>query len=195
MRATLSDLVTISNPLDYHIFIWNQPERLRATYTAVMACGWDLACLVLDFPRTDGCSDADWQVSLHAWEEARDVTNGRAAVLATLPDCLPESVAESLIGAGIVPLLGIDEALAAAEAAADVGAAQAAPAPAPLLPAREVPDDTVYAMTKLLFENLETLAAAHAAAKAIDPAKALGGMPLPLHPGAERYYREAGLLK
>ena len=53
VRATLSDLVTISNPLDYHIFIWNQPERLRATFTAVMACGWDLACLVLDFPRTD----------------------------------------------------------------------------------------------------------------------------------------------
>jgi TRAP transporter TAXI family solute receptor len=59
----------------------------------------------------------------------------------------------------------------------------------------EVPDDTVYAMTKLLFENLDTLAAAHAAAKAIDPAKALDGMPLPLHPGAERYYREAGVLK
>ena len=52
-----------------------------------------------------------------------------------------------------------------------------------------VPDDTVYAMTKLLFENLDQLAAAHAAAKAIDPAKALDGMPLPLHPGAERYYR------
>ena len=31
--------------------------------------------------------------------------------------------------------------------------------------------------------------AAHAAAKAIDPAKALDGMPVPLHPGAERYYR------
>ena len=61
---------------------------------------------------------------------------GRAAVLATLPDCLPESVAEALIAAGIVPLLGIDEALAAAEAAADIGAAQAAPLPAPLLPAR-----------------------------------------------------------
>ena len=34
-------------------------------------------------------------------------------------------------------------------------------------------------MTKLLFENLDQLAAAHAAAKAIDPAKALDGMPLP----------------
>jgi TRAP-type uncharacterized transport system substrate-binding protein len=49
-------------------------------------------------------------------------------------------------------------------------------------------------LTKLLFENLDRLGAAHAAAKAIDPAKALDGMPVPLHPGAERYYREAGLL-
>ena len=135
VRATLSDLVTISNPLDYHIFIWGQAERLRATFTAVMACGWDLACLVLDFPRTDSCSDADWQVSLAAWEQARDATQGRAAVLATLPDCLPEGVAEALIAAGIVPLLGIDDALAAAEAAADIGAAQAGPLPAALLAA------------------------------------------------------------
>jgi acetate---CoA ligase (ADP-forming) len=134
VRATLSDLVTISNPLDYHIFIWNQPERLRATFTAVLACGWHLACLVLDFPRTGTGSDADWRVSLRAWEEARDATRGATAVLATLPDCLPEAVAESLIAAGIVPLLGIDDALAAAEAAADIGAAQAAALPEPLLP-------------------------------------------------------------
>ena len=58
----------------------------------------------------------------------------------------------------------------------------------------DVPDDTVYAMTKLLFESLDTLAAAHAAAKAIDPAKATEGVPVPLHPGAERYYKEAGLM-
>ncbi|MGH6761817.1 MAG: TAXI family TRAP transporter solute-binding subunit [Phyllobacterium sp.] len=58
-----------------------------------------------------------------------------------------------------------------------------------------VSDETAYQMTKLLFENLEALSAAHAAAKAIDPAKALDGMPVPLHPGAERYYKEKGLLK
>ncbi len=64
-----------------------------------------------------------------------------------------------------------------------------------LITSEAVSDDTVYAMTKLLFDNLDQLTAAHAAAKAIDPAKALDGMPLPLHPGAERYYREVGLLK
>jgi len=58
-----------------------------------------------------------------------------------------------------------------------------------------VSDETAYQMTKLLFENLDKLAAAHAAAKAIDPAKALEGMPIPLHPGAERYYKEKGLIK
>ena len=58
-----------------------------------------------------------------------------------------------------------------------------------------VSEEAAYQMTKLLFENLPQLTAAHAAAKAIDPAKALDGMPVPLHPGAERYYKEAGLLK
>ncbi|MBV2143574.1 TAXI family TRAP transporter solute-binding subunit [Falsochrobactrum sp. TDYN1] len=58
-----------------------------------------------------------------------------------------------------------------------------------------VSDETAYQMTKLLFDNLPKLIASHAAAKAIDPAKALEGMPVPLHPGAERYYREAGILK
>lgn len=58
-----------------------------------------------------------------------------------------------------------------------------------------VSDETAYQMTKLLFENVPQLVASHAAAKAIDPAKALDGMPVPLHPGAEKYYREAGILK
>jgi len=57
-----------------------------------------------------------------------------------------------------------------------------------------VSDETAYQMTKLLFENLDKLKAAHAAAGAIDPAKATEGLSIPLHPGAERYYKEAGLL-
>jgi len=58
-----------------------------------------------------------------------------------------------------------------------------------------VPADTVYKMTKAMFENLDQLQAAHAAAKAIKKETAAKNMPLPLHPGAEKYYREAGLLK
>jgi len=58
-----------------------------------------------------------------------------------------------------------------------------------------VPTDTVYQMTKSMFENLDTMVASHAAAKAIRKETAAKGSPVPLHPGAEKYYKEAGLLK
>lgn len=59
----------------------------------------------------------------------------------------------------------------------------------------DVSEETVYLMTKLLFENLPTLEASHKAAANITLEGALAGMPIPLHPGAERYYREVGLIK
>ncbi|MDO9074508.1 MAG: TAXI family TRAP transporter solute-binding subunit [Rubrivivax sp.] len=58
-----------------------------------------------------------------------------------------------------------------------------------------VSDDIAYRMTKALYDNIETLYAAHNAAKAIKRENAVKGMPVPLHPGAERYYKEVGLIK
>ncbi|QAA93669.1 TAXI family TRAP transporter solute-binding subunit [Pollutimonas thiosulfatoxidans] len=59
----------------------------------------------------------------------------------------------------------------------------------------DVPEELAYQMTKALYDNLDTLYAAHNAAKAIKLENAVKGMPVPLHPGAERYYREAGIVK
>ncbi|MGE5538694.1 MAG: TAXI family TRAP transporter solute-binding subunit [Gemmatimonas sp.] len=59
----------------------------------------------------------------------------------------------------------------------------------------DLPANLVYAMTKSMFERLGELAVAHPAAGAIKLAHALDGMPITLHPGAERYYREKGLLR
>jgi TRAP transporter TAXI family solute receptor len=58
-----------------------------------------------------------------------------------------------------------------------------------------VSNDTVYGMTKALWTNLDQLTAAHSAAKAINIKNALNGMPVPLHPGAEKYYKEVGAMK
>jgi hypothetical protein len=58
-----------------------------------------------------------------------------------------------------------------------------------------VSTETVYTMTKSMFENLDQMIAAHAAAKAIKKENAAKSPPAPLHPGAEKYYREVGLLK
>jgi len=58
-----------------------------------------------------------------------------------------------------------------------------------------VSTDTAYKMTKAIFEHLPELHAAHAAAKGITRENAAKNPPAPLHAGAEKYYREVGLIK
>lgn len=55
-----------------------------------------------------------------------------------------------------------------------------------------VSDDTAYAMTKAVYENLDALTAAHVAAKLIRADASAAKSPIPLHPGAARYFKEKG---
>jgi TRAP transporter TAXI family solute receptor len=64
-----------------------------------------------------------------------------------------------------------------------------------LITGKKVSNETAYQMTKNIFENLPDLVATHAAAKNININTALSGMPVPLHPGAKKYYQEKGLVK
>ena len=64
-----------------------------------------------------------------------------------------------------------------------------------LVTSSAVSDDLAYQMTKLVYESLPELANAHAAGKEIKLATAATGSPVPLHPGAIRYYKEKGLIK
>ena len=59
----------------------------------------------------------------------------------------------------------------------------------------KVSDEVAYQMTKGIFENLERLGNSHSAARQIKLENAARDLPIPLHPGAERYYREKGLLQ
>ena len=127
--ATLSDLVTVSNPLDYHTFIWGDAERLTDTFAAMLGCGFDFSVLILDPPRGDRCADDDWRTTVEAFAAALDRAGARGGVLATLPESLSEAWSVQLMARGITPLAGIEEGLAALEAAADVGEAWARPEP------------------------------------------------------------------
>jgi TRAP-type uncharacterized transport system substrate-binding protein len=56
-----------------------------------------------------------------------------------------------------------------------------------------VPEDVAYDMTKILFTKLEELRSAHTKANEITLDGALDGMSVVLHPGAVKYYKEAGV--
>lgn len=58
-----------------------------------------------------------------------------------------------------------------------------------------VADDEVYAMVKAMFANLPSLVASHNAAKGITKEGSVTGTTVTFHPGAEKYYREVGLMK
>ncbi|HCY84692.1 MAG TPA: immunogenic protein [Desulfobacteraceae bacterium] len=56
-------------------------------------------------------------------------------------------------------------------------------------------EKTAYNVVKALYENTDTLAKVHVKGKEISLEKALESVSIPLHPGAEKYYREKGLIK
>ncbi|SBS35615.1 hypothetical protein MAQ5080_03223 [Marinomonas aquimarina] len=57
----------------------------------------------------------------------------------------------------------------------------------------DLSEEDVYQLTKTIYENLPFLNGIHKATKAMSLEKAIDGLPVPLHPGAARYYQEAGL--
>lgn len=58
-----------------------------------------------------------------------------------------------------------------------------------------VSTDVVYQITRSLFEHREEFYQVHKFAKMMTPETALKGIPIPLHPGAEKYFRESGVIK
>ena len=62
-----------------------------------------------------------------------------------------------------------------------------------LVTREDIPEDVVYRITKVIWENLATLQEIHGATNDMRPEIAIDGLGAPLHAGALRYYREVGL--
>ncbi len=66
---------------------------------------------------------------------------------------------------------------------------------ATLVTSSDVDEDIVYNLTKAVFENLEEIKSMHPALANLTKETMLDGLTAPLHPGAEKYYKEVGLIK
>lgn len=91
---------------------------------------------------------------------------------------------QGIVATGFIPAgtyAGIDEAI------------QTVTLPNFLAVTADVPEEDVYQITQIMFANLAYLCEVHQAACALSVDTALNGLPVPLHPGAERYFREIGV--
>lgn len=139
------------------------------------------------------------------------IQNGQAAGMST-PAGAPVSAVTKLMaamGADAVTVLDFtDEQMTKADSGMDLWTRYVIPAgtypgqekdintiaqPNFLSVRADVDEDAVYQMTKTIYENLPFLNAIHSATKVMAIEKAIAGLPLPLHPGALKYYQEVGL--
>lgn len=64
---------------------------------------------------------------------------------------------------------------------------------ATFIASNDVPEETVYEFTKGLFDYKDEIAASHTKGELLDPETAVSGVPIPFHPGAEKYFNEIGV--
>ena len=117
IAATLPELVAITNPLDYHTFIWGDERALEQCFTEVVAGPFDAAMLVIDWP-SEGNDDTDWWPTLQAFATAAERAGQTAVIVSGLPESLPGPVRAFATERGLGVAHSIDEALCGLAAAA-----------------------------------------------------------------------------
>jgi acyl-CoA synthetase (NDP forming) len=133
--AVLGEIPTISNPLDYHTFIWGDGPKTTEVFTAMLEA-YDAGLYIVDTPRTDRCSDDWYQPALDAMVAAQQVAGKPAFPVASMAENFGEGRVAAMMEQGVCALLGIETALAAVKAA-QTPAGVAGWRPAVALPPRE----------------------------------------------------------
>lgn len=117
LSNVLGPKVALANPLDYHTYIWRDEDAMVAAWSALALGPQSITLIIVDYPRADICDPSDWICATNAALRVRAETGRAIALVATLPELLPQDIAQRLIDGGVVPLLGLAEALRAIEAA------------------------------------------------------------------------------
>jgi acetate---CoA ligase (ADP-forming) len=127
LRVALGERVPLANPLDYHTYVWGDPDAMAAAFTAMVRGPADLHLLFADLPRADRCADDDWALAVEAFARACAAAGARGALVAAMAANLTGERAAAWVRRGLAVLAPPAVAMAAIEAAATIGRAWAAP--------------------------------------------------------------------
>ena len=113
LRSVLGEMVALSNPLDYHTYIWGDINAMASTFIAMMRQHNGITIIIVDFPRDDNCDPSAWNCVITAAKMAKKSENKPLALVSTLSENIPEHVSFGLLESNIITLHGLDTALAA----------------------------------------------------------------------------------
>ena len=113
LRSVLGEMVALSNPLDYHTYIWGDIDAMASTFIAMMRQHNEITIIIVDFPRDDNCDPSAWNCVITAAKMAKKSENKPLALVSTLSENIPEHVSFELLESNIITLHGLDTALAA----------------------------------------------------------------------------------
>ncbi len=130
ISSTLTELVTVGNPFDYHTFMWGDRIATANTFTQVMSGPQDATLLILDTPPRDDHNSETWVTAAQSLGDAATATNGRGVIVTTLPECVTKEVRAAAKFANLVVLQGLHDAVVALNAAAWLADHHAGPPPA-----------------------------------------------------------------
>jgi acetyl-CoA synthetase len=121
LASVLGPRVPLNNPLDYQTYIWGNEPALTACFAAMMSADIDVCLIVLDFPLTESDDIPGWDEVINAFIAAQARRGIAAILVSSLPELLPARAAARLWAAGIAPLQGLRDTLAAIAGAAHIG--------------------------------------------------------------------------
>lgn len=133
--AVLGEIPTISNPLDYHTFIWGDGPKTTEVFSAMLDA-YDAGIYIIDSPRADRCDPSGYDPAFRAIVEAQKATGKPAFPVASMAENFGEGRVQAMMAEGVCALLGLETALAAIKAA-QTPAGEAGWRPAPALPPRD----------------------------------------------------------
>lgn len=114
--AVLGEIPTISNPLDYHTFIWGDGPKTTEVFTAMLDA-YDAGLYIIDSPRADRCDPSGYDPAFRAILDAQKSTGKLAFPVASMPENFGEARVQAMMADGVCALLGLETALAAIKAA------------------------------------------------------------------------------
>ncbi|MFM7444688.1 MAG: CoA-binding protein, partial [Tabrizicola sp.] len=110
--AVLGEIPTISNPLDYHTFIWGDGPKTTEVFSAMLEA-YDAGMYIIDTPRADRCDPSSYQPALDAIVAAQKATGKIAFPVASMAENFGEPRVAAMMEQGVCTLLGLETALAA----------------------------------------------------------------------------------